>query len=65
MRAQREIYSFLDTWNNKKWQDELDSLVDSGPDVKNLITPKLVMLLQAVEAMEDLTEAGFIYPTLD
>ncbi len=65
MRAQREIYSFVDAWNESAWQAELDKLVHAGPDVKNLVTPKLTMLLQAMESLEDLSEAGFEVPKLD
>ncbi len=64
MRAQREIYSFVDAWNESAWQAELDKLVHAGPDVKNLVTPKLTMLLQAMESLEDLSEAGFEVPKL-
>ena len=65
MRAQREIYDFLDVWNSKEWQKELDTLVKAGPDIRNIVTPKMVMLIQAMESLEDLTESGFIIPTLD
>ncbi|MAZ47899.1 MAG: hypothetical protein CME65_05010 [Halobacteriovoraceae bacterium] len=62
MRAQREIFDFLDAWNSSAWQAELDTLVNAGPDVRNLVTPKVVMLLQAMESLEDLTDAGFELP---
>jgi len=65
MRAQREIFNFVDAWNEAGWQAELDKLVHAGPDVKNLVTPKLTMLLQAMESLEDLSEAGFEVPKLD
>lgn len=62
MRAQRDIFTFVDLWNDQAWQSELNKLVNAGPDVKNLVTPKLVMLLQAMESLEDLSEAGFQLP---
>lgn len=65
MRAQREIWRFLDEWNQDAWQTELNKLVNAGPDVKGLVTPKLTMLIQAMESIEELTEAGFIIPELD
>jgi hypothetical protein len=65
MRAQREIWQFLDVWNQNAWQSELSKLVNAGPDVKGLVTPKLKMLVQAMESIEELTEAGFLVPELD
>lgn len=62
MRAQREIFDFLDAWNSNAWQTELDTLVNAGPDVRNLVTPKVVMLIQAMESLEELTDAGFQLP---
>lgn len=62
MRAQRDIYNFVDVWNDQTWQSELSKLVNAGPDVKNLVTPKLTMLLQAMESLEDMSEAGFQLP---
>ncbi|OUR98672.1 hypothetical protein A9Q84_04460 [Halobacteriovorax marinus] len=64
MRAQRDIWRFLDVWNDEAWQVELNKLVDAGPDVKGLVTPKLSMLIQAMESIEELTDAGFIIPEL-
>ena len=62
MRAQREIWSFLEKWNSKAFQEELSLLLNAGPDFKNLVLPKITMLLFAVESMEDLTNVGFEIP---
>ena len=62
MKAQREIYTLVDLWNGKLWQDELGRLMNAGPDFKNLVVPKLSMLLFAVESVADLSEQDFIMP---
>jgi len=62
MRAQREIWDVLDIWNSKAWQEELESLIEAGPDYNNLVLPKVQMLLYSIESVEDLTESGFIIP---
>ncbi len=62
MKAQREIFEFLDKWNEKAWQDEMSRLMNAGPDFKNLVVPKLSMLLFAMESISDLTEMEFIIP---
>lgn len=62
MRAQREIFPFVDLWNAKEWQDEMAKLMNAGPDFKNLIIPKLVMLLNAVESIADLADQNFTIP---
>jgi hypothetical protein len=59
MKAQRSIYDYLDAWNSKIWQDELNRLLNVGPDEKGLVIPKLHMLMKAMESMEELTDAGF------
>jgi hypothetical protein len=64
MRAQREIWSFVDAWNAPEWQEQLKKMVNAGPDTKNLVTPKLSMLIQAMESLDDLSDAGFILPEL-
>ncbi len=65
MKSQREIFTLVDTWNSQAWQDEVNNLLNAGPDFKNLVLPKLAMLLFAMESIEDLTEAGFIIPAVD
>ncbi len=65
MKAQREIWTLVDLWNSQDWQDEMNNLLNAGPDFKNLVLPKLAMLLFAMESIEDLTEAGFIIPNAD
>jgi hypothetical protein len=62
MKAQREIFTMVDLWNGKLWQDELGRLMNAGPDFKNLVVPKLSMLLFAVESVSDLSEQDFIMP---
>ena len=62
MRAQREIWDMLEIWNSKAWQDELENLIEAGPDYNNLVLPKVQMLLYSLESVEDLTESGFIIP---
>ncbi len=62
MKAQREIFTLVDQWNGKLWQDELGRLMNAGPDFKNLVIPKLSMLLFAVESIADLSEQDFIMP---
>lgn len=62
MRAQREIFAVVDLWNGKLWQDELGRLMNAGPDFKNLVIPKLSMLLYAVESIAELSEQDFIIP---
>lgn len=65
MRAQREMWIFLDEWNKEEWQAELTKLVNAGPDVKGIVSPKLTMLIQAMESIEELSDAGFLIPELD
>ncbi len=62
MKAQREIFELLDKWNEKTWQDEIGRLMNAGPDFKNLVLPKLSMLIYAMESISDLTEMEFIIP---
>lgn len=62
MKAQREIYAFLDLWNGKAWQDEMAKLMNAGPDFKNLVIPKLSMLIYSIESISDLSEQDFIIP---
>lgn len=62
MRAQREIFDMVDLWNGKLWQDEMGRLMNAGPDFKNLVIPKLSMLLYAIESIADLSEQEFIIP---
>lgn len=62
MRAQREIFAVVDLWNGKLWQDELGRLMNAGPDFKNLVIPKLSMLLYAIESIAELSEQDFILP---
>lgn len=62
MKAQREIFTMVDLWNSKPWQDEIGRLMNAGPDFKNLVIPKLSMLLYAVESISDLAEQEFIMP---
>lgn len=62
MKAQREIFELLDKWNEKTWQDEMARLMNAGPDFKNLVVPKLSMLIFAMESISDLTEMEFIIP---
>jgi len=62
MRAQREIFDMVDLWNGKLWQDEMSRLMNAGPDFKNLVIPKLSMLLYAIESIADLSEQEFIIP---
>lgn len=62
MKAQREIFELLDKWNDKVWQDEIGRLMNAGPDFKNLVVPKLSMLIFAMESISDLTEMEFIIP---
>lgn len=63
MKAQREIFTLVDTWNSKLWQDELGRLMNAGPDFKNLVIPKLSMLIFAVESIADLSDQDFILPS--
>jgi hypothetical protein len=60
MRAQRDIWELLELWNSQAWQSELGRLINAGPDFKNLVLPKVSMLLYAIESIEDLTDAGFM-----
>lgn len=62
MKAQREIFAMVDLWNSKPWQDEIGRLMNAGPDFKNLVIPKLSMLIYAVESIADLSEQDFIMP---
>lgn len=62
MKAQREIFELLDKWNDKVWQDEMARLMNAGPDFKNLVVPKLSMLIFAMESIADLTEMEFTIP---
>lgn len=62
MKGQREIYALVDEWNSSAWQNEILDLLNAGPDFKNVVLPKLAMLIYAVESVEDLTEAGFVIP---
>ncbi len=62
MKAQREIFELLDKWNAKEWQDEMARLMNAGPDFKNLVVPKLSMLIFAMESIADLTEMEFTIP---
>jgi hypothetical protein len=52
----------VDLWNGKLWQDEMGRLMNAGPDFKNLVIPKLSMLLYAIESIADLSEQDFIIP---
>jgi hypothetical protein len=63
MKAQREIYDFADAWNSADFQSELSKLMNAGPDFKNLVLPKLIMLLKSVESINDLADAGLNIPT--
>lgn len=62
MKAQREIYDLVDAWNSPAFQTELKKLVNAGPDFKNLVLPKLVMLIKTVESINELTDAGMNLP---
>lgn len=62
MKAQREIFDMLDLWNSKDWQDEMSRLMNAGPDFRNLVVPKLSMLLFAIESITDLSDQDFIIP---
>lgn len=62
MKAQREIFDLHDKWNDKSWQDELSRLMNAGPDFKNLVVPKLSMMIFAMESINDLTDMDFIIP---
>lgn len=62
MKAQREIFEMLDKWNDRVWQDEMARLMNAGPDFKNLVVPKLSMLIFAMESIADLTEMDFVIP---
>lgn len=62
MKAQREIYDLVDAWNSTEFQAELTSMLNAGPDFKNLVLPKLTMLLKSVESINDLADAGLIIP---
>lgn len=62
MKAQREMYDFVDSWNSQEFQDELKKLMNAGPDVKNLVMPKLTMLLKAIESINDLADADLLIP---
>lgn len=59
MKAQREIWPFVDAWNSEEWQAELTKLLNAGPDERGLVIPKLYMLMKAMESMQELTDAGF------
>lgn len=62
MKAQREIFSLVDLWNGQTWQAEMAKLMNAGPDFKNLVLPKLSMLIFAVESISDLSDQEFIIP---
>lgn len=62
MKAQREIFDFLDLWNGKEWQTEMERLMNAGPDFKNLVMPKLMMLILAIESISELTDQNFVVP---
>jgi hypothetical protein len=62
MKAQREIYDFTDSWNSAEFQAELGRLLNAGPDFKNLVLPKLSMLLKSAESINDLADAGLTIP---
>lgn len=62
MKAQREIFDFVDIWNGKDWQEEMGRLMNAGPDFKNLVTPKLMMLVFAMESIAELSDQNFIIP---
>jgi hypothetical protein len=62
MKAQREIYDFSDAWNSDDFQVELRNMINAGPDFKNLVLPKLTMLLKSVESINDLADAGLNIP---
>lgn len=62
MKAQREIFDFVELWNSKAFQDEMSRLMNAGPDFKNLIVPKLSMLIYAIESIADLSDQEFIVP---
>ncbi|MFP5385452.1 MAG: hypothetical protein ACLGHN_05195 [Bacteriovoracia bacterium] len=62
MKAQREIFDMLDLWNSAQWQDEMARLMNAGPDFKNLVIPKLSMLIFAIESIAELSDQEFIIP---
>jgi hypothetical protein len=62
MKAQREIFEMVDLWNSKVWQDEMGKLMNAGPDFKNLVIPKLSMLIFAIESISDLSDQEFLIP---
>ena len=62
MKAQREIFDMVDLWNAKSWQDEMARLMNAGPDFKNLVIPKLSMLIYAIESISDLSDQEFLIP---
>lgn len=62
MKAQREMFDFADAWNSQEFQAELGRLMNAGPDFKNIVLPKLTMLLKAVESINDLADASLEIP---
>ncbi|MFA6235879.1 MAG: hypothetical protein WC635_01020 [Bacteriovorax sp.] len=62
MKAQREMFDFADAWNSKEFQAELGRLLNAGPDFKNIVLPKIVMLLKAIESINDLADMELIIP---
>jgi hypothetical protein len=62
MKAQREIYTFLDAWNSREWQTELENLLNAGPDVRFQVIPKLATLIWAMESVKDFSEQDFNMP---
>ena len=62
MKAQREMFDFADAWNSADFQTELTNMMNAGPDFKNLVLPKLTMLLKSVESINDLADAGLTIP---
>jgi hypothetical protein len=63
MRGMREISPLVEIWNSSSWQAEINGLFKAGPDFQNMVVPKMVMLLYAMESIEDLSKAGFTLPT--
>ncbi|MBK7890698.1 MAG: hypothetical protein IPJ84_07585 [Bdellovibrionales bacterium] len=62
MRAAAEAGEFVTVWNSRDFQYELTKLLNAGPDFKNLVLPKVVMLLKAVESMNEFAETEMTIP---
>lgn len=65
MVIQRNIWDFVDAWNSEGWQEELENLINAPSDKKQLVLPKLQLLLMSIESLNDLTKTGLKTPILD